>query len=86
MIRLDGYADARGTEAFNTTLSAARAEAVREALVRGGMPPDRVIVSAVGEAGSTAAEQDSDGMALDRRVQMTIVDDTASRVAELGTH
>ena len=81
VIRLDGYTDARGTEAFNATLSSARAEAVRDALIRGGMPPDRVIVSAVGESGSTATEQDTDGMALDRRVQMTIVDDPSNRVA-----
>ena len=87
VIRLDGYTDARGTEAFNTTLSTARAEAVRDALIRGGMPADRVIVTAVGETGSTAPEQDSDGMALDRRVEMNVVDvDTASRVAELGTN
>jgi outer membrane protein OmpA-like peptidoglycan-associated protein len=50
------------------------------------MPADRVIVSAIGESGSTATEQDNDGMALDRRVEMTVVDDTASRVAELGTN
>ena len=74
MIRLEGHADARGTEAFNTTLSTARAEAVRDALIRGGMPAERVIVTAAGEAGSTAPEQDTDGMALERRVQMDVVD------------
>jgi len=83
VIRLDGHTDARGTESFNTTLSTARAEAVREALIRGGMPADRVIVTAAGEAGSTAAVQDVDGMALERRVEMKIVDDSA-RVAEVG--
>jgi outer membrane protein OmpA-like peptidoglycan-associated protein len=87
VIRLDGYTDVRGTETFNTTLSTARAEAVRDALIRGGMPAERVIVTAVGESGSTAAEQDTDGMALDRRVEMNVVDlDTESRVAELGTN
>ena len=86
VIRLDGYTDVRGTETFNTTLSAARADAVRDALIRGGMPADRVIVTAVGESGSTAAEQDADGMALDRRVEMNVVDIDTGRVAELGTH
>ena len=87
VIRLDGYTDVRGTEKFNTTLSSARAEAVRDALIRGGMPADRVIVTAVGESGSTATEQDTDGMALDRRVEMNVVDlDSESRVAELGTN
>jgi len=82
VIRLEGHADARGTEAFNTTLSTARAEAVRDALIRGGMPADRVMVSATGEAGAVAAEQDGDGMALDRRVQVHVIDlDDANRVA-----
>jgi outer membrane protein OmpA-like peptidoglycan-associated protein len=82
VIRLEGHADARGTETFNTTLSTARAEAVRDALIRGGMPADRVIVAATGEAGAVATEQDADGMALDRRVQVHVIDsDDANRVA-----
>jgi outer membrane protein OmpA-like peptidoglycan-associated protein len=84
VIRLEGHTDARGTESFNTTLSTARAEAVRDALVRGGMPADRVIVTASGESGSTAAEQDADGMALERRVALDIVDvEGESRVADV---
>ena len=86
VIRLDGYTDARGTEKFNTTLSIARAEAVRDALIRGGMPADRVIVTAVGESGSTATELDTDGMALDRRVEMNVVDVETGRVADVGTN
>jgi outer membrane protein OmpA-like peptidoglycan-associated protein len=83
-IRLEGHTDARGTESFNTTLSTERAEAVRDALVRGGMPADRVIVMAAGEAGSVAAEQDADGMALERRVALDIVDvEGESRVADV---
>jgi outer membrane protein OmpA-like peptidoglycan-associated protein len=84
VIRLDGHTDVRGTEAYNATLSTARAEAVREALMRGGMPADRVIVNAAGETGSTAPEQDSDGMALERRVEMNVVDVDSGRVAEAG--
>jgi outer membrane protein OmpA-like peptidoglycan-associated protein len=84
VIRLEGHADVRGTESFNTTLSTARAEAVRDALIRGGLPAERVIVTAAGETSSLAAEHDADGMALDRRVEMNIVDlDAASRVAGL---
>ena len=86
VIRLEGHTDARGTETFNTTLSTARAEAVREALIRGGMPADRVIVTAAGEASSMAPEQDTDGMALERRVEMNVVDVDAGRVAEAGSN
>jgi len=55
---------------------------VRDALIRGGMPGDRIVVTASGELGSSATEQDVDGMALDRRVQIQIVTvDDASQVA-----
>jgi outer membrane protein OmpA-like peptidoglycan-associated protein len=87
VIRLEGHTDARGTETFNAHLSTARAEAVRDALIRGGMPSDRVIVAAAGETTSSAPEQDVDGMALERRVEMNVVDvDAANRVAEAGSN
>jgi outer membrane protein OmpA-like peptidoglycan-associated protein len=83
LIRLEGYADARGTEDYNEQLSAARAVAVRDALIRAGMPASRIVLSAAGESTATAPEQDVDGMALERRVQMSIIDvDDASRVAQ----
>ncbi len=84
VIRLEGYTDARGTEAYNTTLSTARAQSVRDALIRAGMPAERVIVTGVGETASTAGELDADGMALERRVEMNVVD--VDRVAEVGTN
>ena len=60
---------------------------MRAALIRGGMPAERVIVTGSGETASTAAEKDLDGMALERRVEMNVVDvDGAGRVAELGTN
>jgi outer membrane protein OmpA-like peptidoglycan-associated protein len=87
VIRLEGHTDARGTETYNSTLSTARAQAVRDALIRGGMPAERVIVTGVGEEGSAAPVEDTDGMALERRVEMSVVDvDGAGRVAELGTN
>lgn len=86
VIRLEGHTDARGTETYNSTLSTERAAAVRDALIRGGMPADRVIVMGVGETGSTSAEQDADGMALERRVEMNIVDVDTGRVAEVATN
>lgn len=82
MVRVEAHADARGTEQYNEALSAARAASVRDALVRGGLPENRVVVEAVGEAMATAADNDVDGMARERRVTMTIVDMAAeNRVA-----
>jgi outer membrane protein OmpA-like peptidoglycan-associated protein len=83
VIRLDGRADVRGTRKYNDVLSAARATSVRDALVRAGMPAERIVVTAAGETESAAAEQDADGMALDRRVRVSVVGlDDASRVAQ----
>ena len=83
VIRLAGHTDARGTELFNDQLSAARATSVRDALIHAGMPAERIVVTAAGESESTAVEQDADGMALDRRVEVKIIGlDDASQVAQ----
>ena len=82
VIRVDGHADVRGTQKYNDALSTARAESVRGALVRAGMPVERIVVTAEGAADATATDQDVDGMALDRRVAVTVVGlDDAGRVA-----
>jgi outer membrane protein OmpA-like peptidoglycan-associated protein len=82
VIRLDGHADVRGTQKFNDALSTARAESVRDALVRAGMPAERIVVTGEGSADAAATDQDVDGMALDRRVALTVVGlDEAGRVA-----
>lgn len=72
-IVVEGHADPRGEEAFNDELSAARAQSVREALIRAGLEPEQVLVRAQGERGSKAAEGDLDAMALERRVDLSIV-------------
>jgi outer membrane protein OmpA-like peptidoglycan-associated protein len=82
VIRLDGHTDVRGTQKYNDALSTARAESVRDALVRAGMPAERIVVTSEGSADATATDQDADGMALDRRVAVTVVGlDDAGRVA-----
>ena len=83
VIRLEGHTDVRGTDKYNDALATARADSVRDALIRAGMPPERILVSAVGKTDSKATDQDVDGMALDRRVKMSVVGlDDASRVAQ----
>jgi len=79
-----GHADPRGEEEFNEQLSAARAQSVREALIRSGLKAEQIIVRAEGERGSKAAEGDLDAMALERRVDLSIVSSLpgANRVAQ----
>lgn len=73
LLRIEGHADARGDAEFNEQLSAQRAATVRDVLVGAGVPPSRIVIDALGEREAQAAGEDIDGMALDRRVQLTLI-------------
>jgi len=73
LLRIEGHADARGAAEFNEQLSAQRAATVRDVLVRAGVPSGQIVVDARGEREAHAADEDIDGMALDRRVQLTLI-------------
>jgi outer membrane protein OmpA-like peptidoglycan-associated protein len=69
-VRLDGYADPRGSDELNMKLSQARADAVRDLLLAAGVPEQALEVNAYGKSQSTA--QDVDGYAFERRVRLTL--------------
>lgn len=73
LLRIEGHADARGAAEFNEQLSAQRAASVRDILLSAGVPAGRIVTEAVGEREAQATDQDIDGMALDRRVQLTLI-------------
>lgn len=69
-VRVDGYADPRGTVDTNFKLSAARANAVRDLFLAAGLRDAALEVNAYGKSQSVAA--DNDGYALERRVRLTL--------------
>jgi outer membrane protein OmpA-like peptidoglycan-associated protein len=69
-VRLDGYADPRGSDELNLKLSQARADAVRDLLLAAGVSEQALEVNAYGKSESTA--QDDDGYAFERRVRLTL--------------
>ena len=69
-VRVDGYADPRGTDDTNMKLSQDRADAVRDLLLAAGVSEEALEVNAYGKTQSVAA--DSDGYALERRVRLTL--------------
>lgn len=71
-IQLNGFADPRGTPEQNLELSLRRADAVREALIRGGVTPELIRLSAHGEDLTTAAKDDIEAYAWERRVSLAI--------------
>ncbi len=70
-IRLQGYADDLGTEEYNLNLSAQRAQAVKNYLVRLGIDPDLFILEPMGEVDlkTDASEMQRE---LNRRVDIII--------------
>jgi len=69
-VRLDGYADPRGSDELNLKLSQARADAVRDLLLAAGVSGQALEVNAYGKSESTA--QDENGYAFERRVRLTL--------------
>lgn len=79
-VRLDGYADPRGSEDVNLKLSQARADAVRDLFLAAGVPEESVEVNAYGKSQSVA--QDGDGYAFERRVRLTLSAASPAPVAQ----
>ena len=68
-VRVSGFADSRGDETLNQSLSQERAEMVARELEKAGIPKERLVVEAMGErfAGS---ESTSDDQAFERCVEI----------------
>jgi outer membrane protein OmpA-like peptidoglycan-associated protein len=81
-VRVDGYADPRGSDESNMKLSQDRANAVRDMLLAAGVGEAVLEVNAYGKTQSTAS--DSDGYALERRVRLTLQIESPAAVAQVG--
>lgn len=67
-----GHTDSVGSEAYNLELSRRRAEAVREALIAEGVPPERLRAEGRGEAEPRADNATEAGRQLNRRVEIYV--------------
>ncbi len=68
LVRIQGYADPRGTDAYNLTLSERRAKAAQAYLVSKGVEASRISTEAHGEEGLACKETTETCYAQDRRV------------------
>ena len=73
-VRVEGHTDATGPAAYHLALSRRRAEAVRDALVEGGVEASRLSVAALGEEQPIASNDTAEGRAINRRVQLVNLD------------
>jgi len=83
-VRVDGYADPRGTVDANLKLSEDRANAVRDLFLAAGISNEVLEVNAYGKSQSVAA--DNDGFALERRVRLTLQAQGGAAVAQVGVN
>lgn len=74
-IRIEGFADARGTEAHNLKLSSRRADALKDALIALGVASDRIESVGLGEAYPVASNRTEAGRQQNRRVEVLFSDD-----------
>jgi outer membrane protein OmpA-like peptidoglycan-associated protein len=71
-LTVEGHTDSMGSESHNVELSQQRADAVRDALVRLGYEPDRIVAHGLGEGHPIADNSTSAGRANNRRVEIVI--------------
>jgi hypothetical protein len=68
-VRVSGFADSRGDEALNLSLSQERAEMVARELEKAGVPKERMVIEAMGER-FASAESVTDDQAFERCVEI----------------
>jgi outer membrane protein OmpA-like peptidoglycan-associated protein len=67
-ITIEGFTDSIGSDSFNYKLGLARAQSVRDFLVRSGVNPNRITVASGGKTDPVASNRTAYGRALNRRV------------------
>jgi outer membrane protein OmpA-like peptidoglycan-associated protein len=88
-ILIEGHTDAVGTDQYNQQLSEQRAESVRQALAQQGIGRERVRSVGLGEDFPVASNQEPQGRAQNRRVEVVIaqgeIPPTREEVQQAGT-
>ncbi|UYZ61869.1 OmpA family protein [Hymenobacter weizhouensis] len=73
-VRILGFADSRGDKDYNRELSAKRAAAVKDWLVKNGqMPADKVSIEPMGEEAPVASNATAAGRQENRRVEIAVL-------------
>jgi outer membrane protein OmpA-like peptidoglycan-associated protein len=73
VLQIEGHTDSDGAAAPNQALSLRRAEAVRDALVKRGVPAERLTVAGYGAEKPVASNATAEGRNRNRRIEMRVV-------------
>jgi len=74
VVRVEGHTDATGPEAYNQGLSERRAASVRKYLVGNGIAASRLTSAGFGESQPMATNDTREGRALNRRVELQVLE------------
>jgi outer membrane protein OmpA-like peptidoglycan-associated protein len=83
-VKIEGYTDSVGSDAYNQSLSERRAQAVADALEMRGVPSGRYHVEGLGKGFPVASNTTPEGRQQNRRVEIVFSDD-AGRFAQGAT-
>ena len=72
VFEIAGYTDNTGDAAANLVLSQKRAEAIRDVLVKAGVPADMLVAKGYGGADPIASNDDPQGRRRNRRIEYHI--------------
>ncbi len=78
-IRVEGYTDSIGSEAYNQKLSERRANAVKNILIQKGVAPGRITAIGYGETMPVADNSTPEGRSRNRRVEIKIDQDASGQ-------
>ncbi|MDO9266934.1 MAG: OmpA family protein [Sulfurimonas sp.] len=67
--KIIGHTDSIGSEAYNQKLSQKRADAVRNMIIKDGVPSDKITISAKGETEPITTNKTNEGRAENRRIE-----------------
>jgi OOP family OmpA-OmpF porin len=71
-LRIDGYTDSTGDEAYNQRLSQRRARAVQDVIMAGGVSEDRIAIRGFGESNPPYPNVNRENRAANRRIELVI--------------
>ncbi|MDR1050231.1 MAG: OmpA family protein [Deltaproteobacteria bacterium] len=74
VVTIAGHTDAKGTDEYNMELGRKRAQAVRDILVKNGVPAERLEVQSFGKSRPIAENDTEEGRAKNRRVEFHVGD------------
>jgi len=72
-VALVGHTDSAGDPSSNKKLSLARADAVKDVMVKGGIDGARITVAGYGEENPVAPNETAQGRALNRRLELVVL-------------